>query len=33
MNKDLQTINGQKKLVQWAGRIAECCNSEMAVKS
>lgn len=33
MSKDLQTLNGQNKLALWAGRISECRNSGMAVKS
>lgn len=33
MSKDLQTLNGQNKLALWAGRISECRNSGMAVKT
>lgn len=33
MSKDLQTLNGQNKLVLWAGRISECRNSGMTVKA
>ncbi len=33
MSKDLQTFNGQNKLALWAGRISECRNSGMAVKT
>ena len=33
MSKDLQTLNGQNKLDLWAGRISECRNSGMAVKT
>ena len=33
MSKDLQTLNGQNKLALWAGRISECCSSDMSVNS
>ena len=33
MGKDLQTLNGQNKLALWAGRISECRNSGMTVKT
>ena len=33
MSKDLQTINSQKKLALWAGRISECRNSGQKVKA
>ena len=33
MGKDLQTLNGQNKLALWAGRISECRNSGLAVKT
>ena len=33
MGKDLQTLNGQNKLALWAGRISECRNSRMPVKT
>ena len=33
MSKDLQTLYGQNKLALWAGRISECRNSGMAVKT
>ena len=33
MGKDLQTLNGQNKLALWAGRITECRNSGMTVKT
>ena len=33
MSKDLQTLNGKNKLALWAGRISECRNSGMAVKT
>lgn len=33
MSKDSQTLNGQNKLALWAGRISECRNSGMAVKT
>ena len=33
MGKDLQTLNSQNKLALWAGRISECRNSGMAVKT
>ena len=33
MSKDLQTLNSQNKLALWAGRISECRNSGMAVKT
>ena len=33
MSKDLQTLNGQNKLALWAGRISECRDSGMAVKT
>ena len=33
MSRELQTINQQNKLALWAGRISECRNSGMAVKT
>lgn len=33
MSKNLQTLNGQNELAPWAGRISECRNSGMAVKT
>ena len=33
MSRELQTINQQKKLALWAGRISECRSSGMAVKT
>ena len=33
MSRELQTINQQHKLALWAGRISECRNSGMAVKT
>ena len=32
MSKELQTLNGQNKLVLWAGRISECRSSGQKVK-
>ena len=33
MSKNLQTLNGQKKLALWAGRISECRSSGQNVKA
>ena len=33
MSRELRTINQQNKLALWAGRISECRNSGMAVKT
>ena len=33
MSRELQTVNQQNKLALWAGRISECRNSGMAVKT
>jgi len=33
VSRELRTINQQNKLALWAGRISECRNSGMAVKT
>ena len=33
MGKDLQTLNGQNKLAEWAGKISACRNSGQNVKA
>ena len=33
MSRELQAMNQQNKLALWAGRISECRNSGMAVKT
>ena len=33
MSTDLQVHNGQNKMAEWAGKISECRNSGMAVKT
>ena len=33
MSKGLQTLNNQNKLTEWAGRVADCRNSGLTVKT
>ena len=33
MNKDLQAINGQNKLAEWAERVSTCRNSGLSVRA